>query len=147
MSKALKFRAWDKDCKRMTYQGTPDLETISSFMYHYGDKELMQFTGLHDITKWEDLTEDERTKWTLSGSMPSEWKGKEIYEGDIVVFWQPYVKEWQTRIVQWDHPFAAFGLFLPNNKYCQESDWVKIQEIKVIGNVNQNPELLEINNG
>jgi len=46
----------------------------------------MQFTGLHDSTKWEDLTEHEREQWTRQGNMPSRWKGKEIYEGDIFLW-------------------------------------------------------------
>ena len=56
----IKFRVWDEEQKYMAYQGTPDLETLQSFIFHFGDKELMQFTGLHDKN------------------------GKEIYEGDIV---------------------------------------------------------------
>ncbi len=58
--RTIKFRAWDESQKYMAYQCTPDLETIQSFMHHFGDKKLMQFTGLYDKN------------------------GKEIYEGDIV---------------------------------------------------------------
>lgn len=53
MKREIKFRAWDESQKYMAYQGTADLETIQSFFHHFGDKPLMQFTGLKDRKKVE----------------------------------------------------------------------------------------------
>ena len=44
----IKFRAWYSLREIMVYQGTPDLETLQSFMLHYGDAELMQSTNIFD---------------------------------------------------------------------------------------------------
>jgi uncharacterized phage protein (TIGR01671 family) len=44
----IKFRAFCYKQNHMAYQGTPDLETLQSFMFHYGDAELMQSTNIFD---------------------------------------------------------------------------------------------------
>lgn len=53
-------------------------------VYRYSEIILEQWTGLCDATKWEQLTESEREQWTRAGNMPSEWKGREIYKGDVL---------------------------------------------------------------
>lgn len=35
MSNKIKLRAWDESQQYMAYQGTADLETIQSFIYHF----------------------------------------------------------------------------------------------------------------
>ena len=64
--------------------------------------------------------------------------GKDIYEGDVVRYYQPYAKRTDEHIVKWDAEWAGFGLFEDGNKWCKESDWVKIQEIEIIGNIHEN---------
>ncbi|MGG1444934.1 hypothetical protein ABE354_23365 [Brevibacillus laterosporus] len=47
-------------------------------------KSVVQYTGLQDNTKWDNLTWQEQQEWKNKGKSQEEWKGKEIYEGDIV---------------------------------------------------------------
>ena len=73
----------------------------------------------------------------------SDKHGIEIFEDDIVKYFEPHSKTWHTRIVRWDWRFAGFGLFDKESEWCKESDWSKIKDIEVIGNIYDNKELLK----
>ena len=73
----------------------------------------------------------------------SDKHGIEIFEDDIVKYFEPHSKTWHTRIVRWDWRFAGFGLFDKESEWCKESDWLKIKDIEVIGNIHDNKELLK----
>ena len=61
--------------------------TVKTFDFVYVKPETVgQFTGLHDATKWEDLTDAERDEWIKSGHTKEDWKGRRIFEGDIIEF-------------------------------------------------------------
>jgi hypothetical protein len=57
-SNKIKLRAWDESQQYMAYQGSPDLETIQSFIYHFGDKPLMLSTLVFDVNNVEIFEND-----------------------------------------------------------------------------------------
>lgn len=91
----VKYRAWDKINNAMyivmslvrSEQGSFCLCRlhIENVSIAIPTKNLifLQYSGLKDSTRWEALTEEERFQWTRK-YMPSEWKGREIYEGDRI---------------------------------------------------------------
>lgn len=112
-----------------------------------------QYTGLTDRTQWGELTEDERKFW-LGRHTAAEWVGKPIFEGDIVEG-TAYSSLWRGVIV-WIDEIAGFGV-----RYRKRSDptaWENASILKrlqvckdefaakVIGNIYDNPELLDICN-
>lgn len=123
--RTIKFRAWDESQNYMAYQGMPDLESIQSFMHHFGDKTLMQFTGLHDKN------------------------GKEIFEGDKLrddysdeetVIEDYAVVVWDGKLCQWaiDNSFAKDG-----SSFTNMVEYFGRENLEVIGNIHEDSCLLE----
>ena len=123
--RTIKFRAWDESNKYMAVQGTPDLETIQSFFFHFGCCQLMQFTGLFDKN------------------------GVEIYEGDILLDVEfdengndisgkfPVIYDSDKCQFSIDNSFKKDGKNLVNFV-----EYFGIENLEVVGNIHDNAEML-----
>lgn len=148
----IKFRVWDKIHKKMYEWGQFRVKVNRGggcqmmLSFNAAPKEsyeIMQYTGLEDATKWEDLTEEEREGWVKKGNLPLDWNGKEIYEGDIIkhkMHWLPEPKDIIEKI-EWNENLAGFDPFCTYDGDC--GIFVDIDTVEIIGNIYENPDLLE----
>ena len=100
----IKFRAWDKDEARW--------RTFSLF----GLACLELSWAFEDFEHWREFT----------GLLDT--NGKEIYEGDIVSFWDNYARRECKLAVEYRDQYASFN--------------VSGEGYEIIGNIYENPELL-----
>jgi len=132
----IKFRAWDKNEERMIYSGTEQNDYPFVWQLHNTGIDVLE----HDGTDWNRLKDLVFEQYTGL----KDKNGKEIYEGDVLErfpYWGWYVvyengcfrMSWINEVqrVNWKH----YSL----NQEMTE-DW------EVIGNIHENPELLEAPN-
>lgn len=96
-----------------------------------------QFTGFYDTTKWEELTSREQSYF---GHLRDEWKGREIYEGDIV----SCANAAYIGIIVWNQERGGFGYKFIGKKekevICVFKE-TNSKYSKVLGNTSENKDL------
>lgn len=114
----IKFRAYNKITAEMKYNiplsvsGDYGLDDVFRLIGSEENKvSLMQYTGFKDKN------------------------GKEIYEGDIVEY---YDRDWK---VMYDMEFGGYMLVRPGDSY-ENFQYDANQRMEVIGNIYENPELI-----
>lgn len=125
-----RFRAWSRKTEEMfhnaeqTYDNLRGVLNRGSFDEVLADKDYIveQCTGLKDKN------------------------GRLIYEGDILEVSHPEGEK-ETHAVEWcgDSDYPAFDLpYLGQQVDCNGLSWALAEcEVKVVGNIHENPELLE----
>ena len=153
--KEIKFRAWEKSEKIMHMNAESIYDPTSipmppgdSFGQILRDKGcvVMQYTGLKDNTKWEQLTKDEQNEW-LEKNTKEEWNGRKIYEGDILLITTKHIDGiWP---VIWSD--SQCGFYLEKGSHLSQTmpDAGKPgvfdleSSSKIIGNIYQDKDLLK----
>ena len=159
-----KFRCFDKDTKTMHEVVSIDFRDWRVYYEAYGFRNywnknvaLMQSTGLHDNTKFEDLSEEEQEEWLESGKTADEWHGREIFEGDLIHYTYTGF-DWYVPVVYREGRFEVYhgtlstipASKIPSGKYATNIGnsismyRAEFTDMYVAGNIYENPELLEV---
>ena len=141
----LKFRAWDNGMEMMVYQGDDEI-----YICFDGEKwKLLDYYGTHWETDEHGMNEIEQP-WEVENIEIMQWtglkdkNGVEIYEGDFLMAGDAYLG-----VIKYHSTRAQFiGKNIGETFQEDEYDTLytkngRFNSAKVIGNIYENPELLE----
>ena len=132
--RAIKFRAWDKKCNRFIKGG--------EVIYRISEEEIEVCINEQGFDNGEDRQKD---FIIMQYTGLNDKNGKEIYEGDILLNrdWVPRGGAMvNTTVVSWSTKNAGFLPFA-FDMYDYPNAFREIEELEVIGNIYENPELLQ----
>lgn len=131
----LKFRAWNKQKEIMNYDNEDDTEDYWDGIYTSDIGMVNRLLNIPDKDDYDSISSFRNKYEVLEYTGLKDKNGVEIYEGDIVQF-----SDWPNKVIAYkDVYFAGFSL-KGTDLFLSGFD---AQRMKVIGNIYENPELLE----
>lgn len=131
MQDRFRFRAWNKIKQNYDY----DIQECQKFPLHNSNKEKC-FACFQSYLKNQDILEIEQCTGLKDKN------GKMIYEGDVVSL-VPEIEKIKY-VVKWDEYNAQLFLDALNKRVRIDFNTIDLK-LEVVGNINENPELLEGN--
>lgn len=129
MTREIKFRAWDSLDRKMAY------DIIKT-------KELSNIDGGYDVIGFDSYLNDGLGTIVMQFTGLTDSLGKECWEGDKVKCTHP--NSTHHGFVKYFDEFACYGIADENGKYICSLGAFAGDGFKVMGNIYENPELLEI---
>lgn len=132
MNDRLKFRVWGKKEKKYLLKRTVFIERANFFMF--GTPDGMASSQLeHCIAHPEYFVLEQYTGL-------KDKNGKLIYEGDIVDL---LTEIDETAVIEWDEVTACFCVVSKSGGFTATFDNYRGDDLEIIGNIHETPELLE----
>jgi len=128
----IKFRAWDKEDKTMI------IDEQNFIPLKITNKGVLRLNPKYKDDLWEIIDKDRFVILEYTGI--KDINGVEIYEGDILKCWV-VGRKYQNYIVKWSASEGTYKAYDNDDVYY--IDCVSWSKQEVIGNIYENPELLE----
>jgi len=139
----LKFRMWNEGLEKMTYFDNPHFHL--SIESPDNARKVMKHLFAFDIAKNSDLYFGEY-KIVMQSIDLLDREGKQAYEDDVIEFQSTEGQLYRKRI-KWDDKLLCYLIGnMPYQKIFESAYFHIHQNFLILGNIYENPELLEAEN-